>query len=175
MTVMGGLLSQLAGSAAAVSTPGAHVSVASVVYQHPGAPAPLLNGVSLSLAPNQMGLIHGRSGAGKTTLLQLVAGLMQQDSGTISFAGPPSPGPLVAGACHAASTAGGVAGSAAGMHGLSAAQRMQHAGLVFQFPERHFVGRTLVDEVTLGWPSGPELLWQRQALSLRAGQVCVWR
>ena len=56
---------------------------------HPaGAPTPLLTDISLSLPPNQLGLVFGRSGAGKTTLLQLVAGLAQPSSGSISFSGP---------------------------------------------------------------------------------------
>ena len=28
-------------------------------------------------------------------------------------------------------------------------------GLVFQFPERHFLGETLVEELTFGWPANP--------------------
>lgn len=44
---------------------------------------------------------------------------------------------------------------------------MAAAGLVFQFPERHFIGRTLGEELTVGWPQGPE--WA--ALAARASQV----
>jgi len=34
---------------------------------------------------------------------------------------------------------------------------------VFQFPERHFIGRTMSQELTFGWPLSPEQLLERQA------------
>ena len=36
------------------------------------------------------------------------------------------------------------------------------AGLVFQFPERHFIGRTMSQELTVGWPLSPEQVLERQ-------------
>ncbi len=81
-----------------------------------GAPDPLLTDVSLSLLPNQLGLVFGRSGSGKTTLLQLVAGLAQQSSGTISFSGPPNAAAAAAaGGNGAAPASGGVLSSEARM------------------------------------------------------------
>ena len=53
-----------------------------------GAQLPLLQDVSLQLPANQLGLIYGRSGAGKTTLLQLIAGLAEPTTGTISVTAP---------------------------------------------------------------------------------------
>ena len=129
-----------------------------------GAPEPLLTSVSLTLPPNQLGLVFGRSGAGKTTLLHLVAGLAQQNSGTVSFSGPPPAGMLAA-----AVAGGGRGGSAAA--GLGSEERMASAGLVFQFPERHFIGNTLSSELVVGWPVAPEAFAERQALSLRTHEV----
>ena len=49
------------------------------------APQPLVNGASLELAPNSLGLVFGRSGSGKTTLMHLLAGLLQPTSGSIDL------------------------------------------------------------------------------------------
>ncbi|PRW20876.1 ABC transporter I family member chloroplastic [Chlorella sorokiniana] len=161
--VMGNIMQQLmamqqqgpAGSTAA------HLHVADLGYQPPGAPAPLLTDVSMSLPPNQLGLVFGRSGAGKTTLLQLVAGLAQPSSGSISFSGP------------AAAAAAAIPGNGAAAAGgaLPSEARMAQAGLVFQFPERHFIGRTMSAELTVGWPLAPEQVLERQALAVRTHQV----
>ena len=102
----------------------------------------------LDLQPNTLSLLCGRSGAGKSTLLAVLAGLAEADSGSVSFSGP-------------------------GGEALDAEGRMARAGLVFQFPERHFVGGTLAEELCAGWPS-PEVpggLAARQALGARAGRV----
>jgi energy-coupling factor transporter ATP-binding protein EcfA2 len=107
--------------------------------------------VRLTLPPNQLGLVFGRSGAGKTTLLQLVAGLAQPSAGFIGFEGPPAPGAAAA--------------------SFSAQERMASAGLVFQFPERHFIGASLSQELVVGWPLAPDAFAARQALSLRAHEV----
>ena len=115
----------------------------------------------MTLPPNQLGLVFGRSGAGKTTLLQLVAGLAQQTSGAISFAGPLAPLPPGLAAQPASVAAGG----------LSSQDRMAAAGLVFQFPERHFIGNTLSAELTAGWPVAAEQFALRQALAVRTQEV----
>lgn len=101
------------------------------VFLCAGAEAPLLSNVDLALPPHSLGLVYGRSGAGKTTLLQLLAGLQQPTAGriTISAGGVgPGVGP------------GRVRG---GGEGQSTAERLARVGLVFQFPERHFLGDTL--------------------------------
>lgn len=127
---------------------GAHLHVQELSFHPPGSPNPLLSNVCMTLPPNQLGLIFGRSGAGKTTLLQQVAGLAQPNSGTISFSGP-----------------------SAAAAPLSSEARMAQAGLVFQFPERHFIGGTLSAEMVVGWPMAPEAFAQRQALSMRTHGV----
>ncbi len=92
---------------------------------HPAASAkPILNSVSLEFAPQKLGLIIGPSGSGKTTLLEILAGLTSPSSGNIYWR----------------------------EQELTALQLRQLAGLVFQFPERHFCGATLFEELRLGHP-----------------------
>lgn len=47
----------------------------------------VLRGVSLSLARNEMVGIVGTSGSGKSTLFRIIAGIVQPDSGTVSYRG----------------------------------------------------------------------------------------
>ena len=51
--------------------------------------AAALNGVSLELTPGELFTLLGPSGCGKTTLLRIVAGLLAQDAGSVSFDGVP--------------------------------------------------------------------------------------
>jgi NitT/TauT family transport system ATP-binding protein len=55
---------------------------------------PVLNAVSLDIAPGEFVTVLGPSGCGKTTLLRLINGLLLPDSGSILVNGaPPRPGP----------------------------------------------------------------------------------
>jgi energy-coupling factor transport system ATP-binding protein len=130
---------------------GANLNIAGVNFHPPGSPLPLLTDITLQLPPNNLGIVFGRSGAGKSTLLQVLAGLVDQTAGSISFAGPLLPGDP----------------------GLASQQRMELAGLVFQFPERHFVGVTLAEELTAGWPGldTPAGMAVRQSLTARTFEV----
>ncbi|HLO85160.1 MAG TPA: energy-coupling factor ABC transporter ATP-binding protein [Nostocaceae cyanobacterium] len=95
----------------------------------------ILKSINLELAPQQLGLIIGPSGSGKTTLLEILSGLADPTSGSILWR----------------------------EQELIAEHLQQLAGLVFQFPERHFCGRTILEELRLGHPElGPERV--RQAL-----------
>lgn len=127
---------------------GAHVFASALTYHPPGAPKPLLRDVALNLPPNSLGLIFGRSGAGKSTLLQLISGLLEPTIGDIRFNGEHGPP-------------------------LTAQQRMSRAGIVFQFPERHFIGTTVGEEISAGWPGvdTPQGMAARQQLTLRTYQV----
>jgi len=127
----------------------ASLTVNSLVYQPPGANAPLLQGVDLHLPAGRMGLVYGRSGAGKTTLLQMVAGLTTPTSGSIAVSLQRAGQPVTA---------------------TSTSQLAAVVGIVFQFPERHFLGETIMDELTFGWPFDP---WQRKAASMQLSSVLV--
>lgn len=95
------------------------------VSYHPAAtPQPIISNISFQLAPQKLGLIVGTSGSGKTTLLEILAGLAEQTQGEIFW----------------------------GEEGLGALELQQLSGLVFQFPERHFCGGNILEELRLGHP-----------------------
>jgi energy-coupling factor transport system ATP-binding protein len=98
------------------------LELSGVRYQPATAVRPVLDGVNLQLAQGQLGLVAGRSGSGKTTLLEVISGLAEPDRGRISWNGQL----------------------------LSGRQRRWLCGLVFQFPERHFLGLSVGQELRLG-------------------------
>lgn len=63
------------------------VEVRQVGYTYPGAAAPVLDDVSLSIPPGSFAAIIGPSGAGKTTLVELILGLGAPDTGSIAIGG----------------------------------------------------------------------------------------
>lgn len=95
-----------------------------LTYHPPASPRAILSNISLELAPQQLGLIYGPSGSGKSTLLEIMAGFAQPTAGAIQWR----------------------------QQDLDAEALRQLAGLVFQFPERHFCGHTLLEELRLGHP-----------------------
>ena len=54
-----------------------------IVYTHPGAREPLLNGISLEIAPGRISALLGRNGSGKSTLVRILSGYLKPDSGTV--------------------------------------------------------------------------------------------
>lgn len=98
--------------------------IENLTYHPTVSPSPILKSIHLELAPQQMGLIVGPSGSGKTTLLEILAGLVQKTSGTIRWRSQQ----------------------------LMPDQLQELGGLVFQFPERHFCGNTILTELRLGHP-----------------------
>lgn len=98
--------------------------VQNLVYHPAATPTPILDGVSLELEPKQLGIIIGPSGSGKSTLLEILSGLAKQTAGTIKWRD----------------------------QDLTPDDLRQMGGLVFQFPERHFCGSTLTEELRLGHP-----------------------
>jgi energy-coupling factor transport system ATP-binding protein len=93
------------------------------LHYHPAtAPQPLLRDISLRLTAGEPLLVAGRSGSGKSTLLELIAGLADPDGGAILWNGEV----------------------------LNGRQRRWLCGLVFQFPERHFLGLNVAQELRLG-------------------------
>jgi energy-coupling factor transport system ATP-binding protein len=104
-----------------------------LVYHPPAAPTAILKQINLDLPPQQMGLVIGPSGSGKSTLLEILAGLAEQTSGQILWR----------------------------EQELNFLYLQQLAGLVFQFPERHFCGGTILEELRLGHPElGTEQVYQ---------------
>jgi energy-coupling factor transport system ATP-binding protein len=92
---------------------------------HPSAtPQAILKAVDLELAPQQLGLVIGPSGSGKSTLLEILSGLANKTGGSIAWRN----------------------------QNLTKENLQQMAGLVFQFPERHFCANTVLEELRLGHP-----------------------
>lgn len=95
------------------------------VTYHPAAtPHPIIENINLTLAPQKLGLIVGTSGSGKTTLLEILAGLAEKTSGEILWS----------------------------TEKLTSEELQQLSGIVFQFPERHFCGGNILEELRLGHP-----------------------
>lgn len=95
-----------------------------LVYHPAATPQPILKAINLELDTQKLGLIVGASGSGKTTLLEIVAGLAEPTKGKIFW----------------------------GTQELTSAHLQQLGGLVFQFPERHFCGGTVLEELRFGHP-----------------------
>jgi energy-coupling factor transport system ATP-binding protein len=91
-------------------------------YQPATAEEPVLRGLDLKAGLGQPILIAGASGSGKTTLVEIISGLSKPQKGLIYWNKNP----------------------------LKAAQRRWLCGVVFQFPERYFLGLTVAQELRLG-------------------------
>lgn len=107
-----------------------------LIYHPAATTQPILNQISLELPTQNLGLIVGASGSGKTTILEILAGLAEPTKGKIYWR----------------------------TKELTALDLQQLAGLVFQFPERHFCGGTILEELRLGHPE-LDLTRVRDALS----------
>ncbi|XGW00096.1 MAG: ABC transporter ATP-binding protein [Leptolyngbya sp. BL-A-14] len=93
-------------------------------YHPPASYSPILKSVHLQIEPQQLGLVIGPSGSGKSTLLEILAGLAEKTDGGIFWRNQE----------------------------LIPLQLQQLSGLVFQFPERHFCGGSILEELRLGHP-----------------------
>lgn len=100
------------------------LSLKNLSYHPPATQKPILKGINLQLKPQELGVIVGRSGSGKSTLLEILAGLAEHTSGDIYWKDQK----------------------------IISLNLQQLAGLVFQFPERHFCGATILEELRLGHP-----------------------
>ena len=95
-----------------------------ITYHPTASPEAILKSINLELAPQQLGMIIGPSGSGKSTLLEILSGLAEPTSGSLLWR----------------------------EQELIPEQLQQLAGIVFQFPERHFCGGTILEELRLGHP-----------------------
>jgi energy-coupling factor transport system ATP-binding protein len=107
-----------------------------LIYHPTATPQPILKEINLELPAQKLGLIVGASGSGKTTILEILAGLAEPTKGKIYWR----------------------------TKQLTDLELQQLAGLVFQFPERHFCGATVLEELRLGHPE-LDLKRVRDALS----------
>ena len=100
------------------------LNLKNLIYHPPAAPTAILKAINLELAPQQLGLVIGPSGSGKSTFLEIMAGLAEKTSGGVFWRDQE----------------------------LLPDDLQQLGGLVFQFPERHFCGGTILEELRLGHP-----------------------
>jgi len=82
----------------------------------------VLNYINLKASPGEPVLISGNSGSGKTSLLEVISGLAGAQKGSIHW----------------------------NQEALTRRQRRWLCGVVFQFPERHFLGLNVSQELKLG-------------------------
>jgi len=100
------------------------LSLENLGYHPTATENPILADIDLQIPPNSLTAIVGPSGSGKTTLLDILAGLAEPTQGRVAWRS----------------------------QALLPEQLHQLVGLVFQFPERHFCGMTILEELRLGHP-----------------------
>lgn len=109
------------------------LNLRNLTYHPASTPQPILKQINLELAPQELGVIVGPSGSGKSTLLEILAGLAEPTTGEVRWRDQL----------------------------LMPDALQQLAGLVFQFPERHFCGHSILEELRLGHPElSPERMSQ---------------
>ena len=96
-----------------------------ISYQPQTGNKKILNDISFNLDENEILLICGSSGSGKTTLMEIISGLTIPQKGKITWKNKT----------------------------ISARQRRWISGVVFQFPERYFLGTTIGKELKIGHKS----------------------
>ena len=98
------------------------LSLKNIFYQPSTAEKPILRNVCLSSNPGKITIIRGPSGSGKTTLVEIISGLSEYQGGEIKWFDKT----------------------------VNARQRRWMCGLVFQFPERYFLGLSVAQELRIG-------------------------
>lgn len=142
------------GSTTPTPSSSSYVSIRGLGYAPAGAGKTVLEGVDLALPRKGLTLVVGRSGTGKSTLLTLLAGLSEPTSGSVTLGG--------GGGTDVNDVGGGHSYA-----GTPSAERLSKVGIVFQFPERHFLGKTLLQELTFGWPQSQNAFTKRRELAYR--------
>ena len=96
-----------------------------ITYQPQTGNKKILNNLNFTINKNEVYLICGKSGCGKTTLIEIISGLIKAQKGKIFF----------------------------GKKIVNARERRWLCGMVFQFPERFFIGSTIGKELRIGHKS----------------------
>ena len=96
-----------------------------ITYQPQTGRKKVLDDINLKINENEIILICGKSGSGKTTLLEIISGLTDPQKGRISWKNKI----------------------------VNSRKRRWICGLVFQFPERFFLGATIGKELKFGFNS----------------------
>lgn len=91
-------------------------------YQPATTEHPVLEGINLQVSSGRPVLVSGASGSGKTSLIEVISGLAGEQRGTVKWKGQT----------------------------LTRRQRRWLCGVLFQFPERHFLGLSVSQELKLG-------------------------
>ena len=93
------------------------------IYYHPStAEKPILKDLCLKSNAGKITIVRGPSGSGKTTLVEIISGISGYQKGEITWFDKT----------------------------LNARQRRWLCGLVFQFPERYFLGLSVAQELRIG-------------------------
>tara|TARA_Y100000589_G_scaffold52338_1_gene43562 strand:+ start:323 stop:961 length:639 start_codon:yes stop_codon:yes gene_type:complete len=100
-----------------------------ITYQPQTGRKKILDNINLKIDKNEIILIIGESGSGKTTLLEVISGLTDQQKGQIIWKNQI----------------------------VNSRKRRWLCGLVFQFPERYFLGATIGRELKFGFKSIKEI------------------
>ena len=96
-----------------------------ITYQPQTGQRKIIEDLNLKVLTNEIILICGNSGSGKTTLLEIISGLINPQKGKITWNNKI----------------------------LSPRQRRWFCGIVFQFPERYFIGTSIGKELKIGHKS----------------------
>jgi len=96
-----------------------------LTYQPQTGQKKVIDNLNFQVQENEIILICGESGSGKTTLLEIISGLTNPQKGEIIWKNKI----------------------------LSSRQRRWFCGIVFQFPERYFLGTTIGQELKIGHKS----------------------